>query len=186
VVLPGAVRERARVGAGPDHCLVDAVRLPASGCGAGARPGARGGVLRGGEELRVGVVPAEARARRVTQSGCLSLNSLGGGLRPRLLFSARLGEPAAPQSAPVERAAGSPPGQGPARRHVVPAQARQEIRGWACGVRPAPVTWTDATRAYPAVPGFASLRQSWLVLAPQDGGDLLGGHAVKVEMNLGG
>jgi hypothetical protein len=27
----------------------------------------------------VGVVPAEARARRVTQPGCLSLNSLGGG-----------------------------------------------------------------------------------------------------------
>jgi hypothetical protein len=27
-VLPGAVRERARVGTGPDHCLVDAVGLP--------------------------------------------------------------------------------------------------------------------------------------------------------------
>jgi hypothetical protein len=42
---------------------------------------------------------------------------------------------------------------------------------------------------YSRLPGrarLASLRQSWLVLAPQDGGDLLGGHAVKVEMNLGG
>jgi hypothetical protein len=31
---------------------------------------------------------------------------------------------------------------------------------------------------------FASLRQSWLVLTPQDGGDLLGAHAVQVEMKL--
>jgi hypothetical protein len=41
-----------------------------------------------GAGLAVGVVPAEARARRVTQLGCLSLNSLGGGLRPRLLRAA--------------------------------------------------------------------------------------------------
>jgi len=39
VVLPGAVRERARVGARPDHGELDAARLPAGGCCAGARPG---------------------------------------------------------------------------------------------------------------------------------------------------
>ena len=60
VVLPGAVRERARVGAGPDHGDVDAVRLPAGVGRAPAWPRAPGRVLRGGAGLPVGVVPAAA------------------------------------------------------------------------------------------------------------------------------
>jgi hypothetical protein len=170
----------------------------------GGRPGgAYGGVLRRGAGLAVGVVPAEARARRVTQLGCMSLNSLGGGLRPRLLRAAGGARGAAIYPRGAGRGLPTGPGTCEAPCGASPGTAPRGIlgkspRGIACGEVdkksgagragcPAPVTWTDAPRALPGrARPFASLRQSWLVLAPQDGGDLLGGHAVKVEMNLGG
>jgi hypothetical protein len=64
VALSGAVRQRARVGAGPDHGELDAVRVRPGGRGPRARPGARGRLLRGGEGLPLGLVPAAARTRR--------------------------------------------------------------------------------------------------------------------------
>jgi hypothetical protein len=64
VVLPEEVRERARVGAGPDHCQLDAVRVRPGSRGPRERPGPRGRVLRGGEGLPVGLVPAAARTGR--------------------------------------------------------------------------------------------------------------------------
>jgi len=72
VVLPGAVLERARVGTGPDHRVVGAVRLPARAGGAGANRwgpgGAHGGVLQRGARLPAGVVPATTRAAGLTGS----------------------------------------------------------------------------------------------------------------------
>jgi hypothetical protein len=71
VVLPGALPERARMGAGADHRGVGAVRLPARpsrpGAGGWRDGGAHGSVLRRGAALPVGVVPAAARGRQVTK-----------------------------------------------------------------------------------------------------------------------
>jgi hypothetical protein len=65
VVLPGAVPERARMGTGPDHCVMGAVRLRGgAGRVRGRRGRAHGGVLQRGAGLPVGVVPAAACARR--------------------------------------------------------------------------------------------------------------------------
>jgi hypothetical protein len=72
-VLPRSLPERARVGTGPDHRVLGAVRLwPGAGCpGAGGWPGrAHGGVLQRGAELPVGVVPAAARAVRLVGYVC--------------------------------------------------------------------------------------------------------------------
>jgi hypothetical protein len=53
VVLPGAVRQRARVGTGPDHRVLGAVRLPGGAGRVGGRRGrAYGGVLQRGAGLR--------------------------------------------------------------------------------------------------------------------------------------
>jgi hypothetical protein len=66
VVLPRALPERARVGTGPDHRVLGAVRLPARPGRQGADrrwPGrAHGGVLQRCAGLPVGVVPAAPRA----------------------------------------------------------------------------------------------------------------------------
>jgi hypothetical protein len=63
VVLPGALPERARVGSGPDHRELDAVRLPARAGRWHAGPsGAPGGALRCISRLPVGAVPAPVRA----------------------------------------------------------------------------------------------------------------------------
>jgi hypothetical protein len=130
----------------------------------GGRPGgAYGGVLQRGAGLAVGVVPAEARARRVTQPGCLSLNSLGGGLRPRLLRAA----------GGVRGAATYPRGAGPR----VPHRAR-DLRGamWCRprhdkksgagrGGMPGPGhmdgTLFALTRPCQALPAFANHGWSW-------------------------
>ena len=69
VVLSGALRERARVGAGPDHGVMVDVRLRSgAGCWHTGAAGAPGGVLRGIAGLPVGVVPALVRAAAVTAS----------------------------------------------------------------------------------------------------------------------
>ena len=61
-VLPGAVREWARVGTGQDHCELGAVRLCPGARGSDRRTGRACGRLLCGEGLPVGVVPAPVRA----------------------------------------------------------------------------------------------------------------------------
>jgi hypothetical protein len=60
--LPGAVRERARLGAGEDHCELGAVGVCPGAGGSDRRTGGACGRLLRGEGLPVGVVPAAARA----------------------------------------------------------------------------------------------------------------------------
>jgi len=75
VVLPGAVRERARVGAGPDHRGLVDVRVPARAGRLYRRPvrAPRGLLQHAGPP--VGVIPATARPGRV----------IHGSLRPPIL-----------------------------------------------------------------------------------------------------
>ena len=63
--LSGALRERARMGAGPDHRVLVDVRLrPSGGRERTGAAGASGGVLRGVARLPVGLVPGRGMSRR--------------------------------------------------------------------------------------------------------------------------
>ena len=128
-----------------------------------------------GEELPVGVVLTAARARRVTQPGCLSLDSLGGGLRPRLLRGAAGGACGA-AIRPRGKGRGLPTGPGTCEAPCR-CRPRHDKKSGAGRCMPGPGHVDGRCSRLPgpcrALPAFANHDWSW---RGDDGGDVLGGR----------